>query len=274
MEKKRWVLILMTLCLALALTNSLVEAAPRAKDENTVRKCNDGKDNDLDDLTDGDDPDCDGLVTEPPPVGNGDGNENEPAEIVFMGDTDIDDDGNAYRDERIGGGMGVGVAIGSRAARGVIFLNTLESPTRRLSMNFVIGICLTIDGSVCEPLGIFAGRNHLPARIVVDVNDVLKNGVYDIAEGTPPIPVMAPMRVQFHEDMPNVPFEDNLFLHFDPGQKNCEGSQLVAVTNEGGDTWRVQGPAIGCLVHAPGPHPEPVGYYPMSFDFTVMIDPG
>ena len=57
MEKKRWSLILMALCLMVAFSVSPVEAGS----EKGQKKCNDDQDNDGDGLTDGDDPDCGGT---------------------------------------------------------------------------------------------------------------------------------------------------------------------------------------------------------------------
>ena len=66
MEKKRWSLIFIGLCLALAFSVSSVEAQcpDNPKKEKGQNKCNDSIDNDCDGLFDGDDPDCGGE--EPP----------------------------------------------------------------------------------------------------------------------------------------------------------------------------------------------------------------
>lgn len=57
MEKKRWVLILMTLCLALAFSVSPAEGAK----EKGAQRCTDNIDNDGDKLVDSADPDCSGV---------------------------------------------------------------------------------------------------------------------------------------------------------------------------------------------------------------------
>ena len=59
MERKGIGVILMAVCLVFAFSVMPAEAQPT---EDTVKKCNDGRDNDRNGLTDGEDPSCEGLT--------------------------------------------------------------------------------------------------------------------------------------------------------------------------------------------------------------------
>ncbi|MDA2938087.1 hypothetical protein MYX75_07490 [Acidobacteria bacterium AH-259-A15] len=236
--------------------------------------CSNGIDDDGDGKTDCADPNCkkDLACGGGGGAGDGEGNETTPAEITFAPGGAIDSDGDTYVDDPM---SGVRVTIGSKANTGNIFLkgeNGITTPfpedTRALFLDF--SDCAS---GPCKPPQ-FAADDLVRAGLRVNVNKVVKNGVFAIAPGEMQ---SAPMTLRFQPLGEDVPFGENWFLHFDPRVRNCGGSSQVKVENvtdpAGPDTWKVGANTLGCLVQGGHPQAESVGLFKMPFKFTVEVLP-
>jgi len=208
--------------------------------------------------------------------GGGEGNQVTLAEITFRDASDpldrIQGDGAIYVTEEFPDGT-VLVAIGSKANTGNVFLRgagkSITEPfpedSRELFLDFgdcALGPC-TLPFDPEEAGWVRAGLR-------VDVNDVLKDGVYALAPGEM---TSAPMTLQFQPPGPDVAYADYWFLNFDPAVKNCESATKVTVENLGSGSWRVEAgaDALACLVRGGQPQAESLGLFRMPFKFTVEI---
>jgi len=206
--------------------------------------------------------------------GGGEGNQVTPADIEFRdGLADrILSDGSTYVTEEFPLGTVI-AAIGSKANMGNIFLrgdgNGITEPfpedSRALFLDF--GDCAL---ETCTLPFDSSDGDWVRAGLRVDVNDVLRDGVYALATGGV---TGAPMTLQFQPLGADVAYADYWYLNFDPTVRNCDGATRVTVERLGSDSWSVEADenARACLTRGGHPQAESVGLFRMPFRFVVEI---